>query len=111
MNCVCFFKKGKLASQTAHAAVSCFVKSLESKSKQSIASKWLKCGQPKIVLKVDTLEELEDLRNKANESDITTSLIQDAGRTQISAGTATCLGIGPDYDEKIDEIVKHLKLL
>lgn len=101
--------KGKLGSQTAHAAVSCFKKTLDSKPK--LANQWLSVGQPKIVLKIENLSELEALREKAESADLITTLILDAGRTQIAAGTATCIGIGPDYDEKIDAIVKDLKLL
>jgi peptidyl-tRNA hydrolase, PTH2 family len=101
--------KGKLGSQTAHAAVSCFKKTLDSKPK--LANQWLNIGQPKIVLKIENLSELEILRDKAESADLITTLILDAGRTQIAAGTATCIGIGPDYDEKIDAIVKDLKLL
>lgn len=101
--------KGKIASQTAHAAVSCFKKTLDSKPK--LAEKWLMIGQPKIVLKVDSLEDLENLQDRVKSADIVTSLILDAGRTQVDPNTATCIGIGPDYDEKIDEIVKDLKLL
>lgn len=101
--------KGKIASQTAHAAVSCFKKTLDCNPK--IAEKWMGIGQPKIVLKVDNLSDLECLRDKSEAAGMSCSLILDAGRTQISPGTATCLGIGPDYDEKIDAIVKDLKLL
>lgn len=68
-------------------------------------------GQPKIILKIETQDDLENLQQKANDSDLITALIQDAGRTQILSGTVTCLGIGPDSDEKIDAIVKDLKLL
>lgn len=101
--------KGKLASQVAHAAVICFNKSLENNS--SLASKWFKVGQPKIVLKVDSLESLENLHKLARESGVTSALVLDAGKTQIAPGTATCLGLGPDYDEKLDALVKDLKLL
>lgn len=101
--------KGKIASQTAHAAVSCYKKTLDSNPK--IADKWWRIGQPKIVLKVDNLAALESLQDQANRVGLVTSLILDAGRTQIDPGTATCIGLGPDYDEKIDAIVKDLKLL
>lgn len=100
--------KGKTASQAAHAAVICFKKTLETDS--SLASKWLNVGQPKIVLK-GTLEELEKLREQAESAGVVTTLVLDAGKTQISPGTATCLGLGPDYEEKIDALVKEFKLL
>lgn len=101
--------KGKASSQVAHAAVMCFNKTLE--INVTLANKWLSVGQPKIVLKVDSLLQLENLRHLATESGVTCSLVQDAGRTHIAPGTATCLGLGPDYDEKIDALVKDLKLL
>lgn len=101
--------KGKTASQAAHAAVICFKKTCDSNS--SLAEKWLKVGQPKIVLKVDSLADLENLQRLAEEAGVQSGMVCDAGRTQISSGTATCLGIGPDYDGKIDALVKDLKLL
>lgn len=101
--------KGKTASQASHAAVMCFRKTLECDS--SLANKWLKIGQPKIVLKVESLADLENLQKSAENAGIVSSLVLDAGRTHISPGTATCLGLGPDYDEKIDALVKELKLL
>lgn len=101
--------KGKLASQVAHAAVMCFKNSLE--ANPALSSKWLKAGQPKIVLKVESLAQLESLQTLAKNSGVTTALVLDAGRTQIAPGTATVLGLGPDYDEKLDALVKDLKLL
>lgn len=101
--------KGKIASQASHAAVMCFKKTLE--SNPMVANKWLALGQPKIVLKIDSLTEMEILHKQAMDSGITNVIIHDAGRTQIAAGTATALGLGPDYNDKIDTLVKDLKLL
>jgi peptidyl-tRNA hydrolase len=101
--------KGKTASQASHAAVICFKKSLE--NNRSLADKWLSVGQPKIVLKVESQSDLENLQKLARESGVTNTLVLDAGRTHIEPGTATCLGLGPDYDEKIDALVRDLKLL
>ena len=42
---------------------------------------------------------------------INTYLVQDAGFTQIKAGSRTVLAIGPAYPEEIDPITSHLKLL
>lgn len=101
--------KGKTCSQVAHAAVMCFKTALETNS--SLANKWLFLGQPKIVLKVESLQQLESLQQQAKESNIISAIVKDAGRTQITPGTVTCIGLGPDYDGKLDAIVKDLKLL
>lgn len=101
--------KGKTASQAAHASIMCFKRALE--IAPSLASEWLRVGQPKIVLKVNSLSELENLYTLAKDSGVISSLVLDAGRTHIAPGTATCLGLGPDYDEKLDTLVKDLKLL
>lgn len=101
--------KGKTASQAAHASIMCFTKAL--KTDPSLASEWLSVGQPKIVLKVDSLLELETLYTFAKDSGVISSLVLDAGRTHLAPGTATCLGLGPDYDEKLNALVKDLRLL
>ena len=46
-------------------------------------------GVTKVCLKVKTEQELEDVYAKAIELKIPTSLIVDAGRTQIAAGSKT----------------------
>lgn len=38
-------------------------------------------------------------------------VIQDAGRTQIEAGSLTVLGIGPAPASVINQVTGHLKLL
>lgn len=101
--------KGKTGSQCAHAAVIAFARA--QKDKRVPCAAWLAQGQPKIVLKVDSLEALAELRERAEQADIVVGEVRDAGRTQIPAGTVTVLGIGPDYVDKVDQIVKHLKLL
>ncbi|MBS3168809.1 peptidyl-tRNA hydrolase Pth2 [Candidatus Woesearchaeota archaeon] len=98
--------KGKLASQCSHAAVEAVLRSDKSK-----VDKWRNEGMAKIVLKVNDLKDLQKYNQLAKDYGLTTALITDAGRTTLSPGTVTCLGIGPDDDEKIDKITKDLKLL
>lgn len=101
--------KGKTGSQCAHAAVLCYHNTME--AKPDLCSSWFMQGQPKIVLKVDTLSEIKELETKAKQDGVITAIVRDAGRTEIAAGTVTVLGLGPDTTDKIDSIVRHLKLL
>lgn len=101
--------KGKTGSQCAHAAVMCYHNTLQTKPDH--CSSWFNQGQPKIVLKVDNVGELNELETKAKQEGVVTAIVRDAGRTEIAAGTVTVLGLGPDTTEKIDSIVRHLKLL
>ncbi|TMW47870.1 hypothetical protein DOY81_007054 [Sarcophaga bullata] len=106
--------KGKTAAQCAHAAVLCVQESQFSKNDQNhqLLESWLIKGQPKIVLKVDGgYADLIQLQKMSKELGVISALVQDAGRTQLEAGTATVLGIGPDTVENIDKLVGHLKLL
>lgn len=97
--------KGKAASQCAHAAVDCVLKSDPKK-----VSKWAGQGMPKIVLKVKDEKELMDFFQFCKDAGLTVSLITDAGRTVVEPGTRTCVGIGPDEEEKIDKITSQLKM-
>ena len=101
--------KGKIASQCCHAACLCYQNSLN--HHPELVKLWTQTGQAKIILKVDNLEDLDILHQKAKSLGITSSLVHDAGRTQIAFGTTTALGLGPDIITKINEVVKDLKLL
>jgi PTH2 family peptidyl-tRNA hydrolase len=99
--------KGKACAQVGHAVLECYLREDDKKLKQS----WLDEGAKKVVLKIDSLERLYSLNDSAKRLGLTTSLIQDAGHTEVAAGTVTCLGIGPDREDKIDKITKELKPL
>ena len=101
--------KGKLAAQVAHAAVSSFYKTLN--EKPIYAKLWLNDRQPKVILKVSSLEDLYEIKKDADEKGIINSLIEDAGLTELPPGTITCLGIGPAPTYSIDEVTGELKLL
>lgn len=95
--------KGKLSAQVAHASVSAAEKSEWKKE-------WLRQGQKKSVLKVENLKEMIDVFMMAKDSGLPTELIQDMGKTEIPAGTKTCVGIGPAPEEEIDKVTGELKL-
>ncbi len=101
--------KGKIAAQVAHAAVSCAISS--QKHHRKTFHDWIDEGQRKVVIRVSGIEELYRLKEKAESAGIQTCLITDAGLTQIPPGTVTCLGIGPDEEEKLDQITGEYPLL
>jgi peptidyl-tRNA hydrolase, PTH2 family len=101
--------KGKLAAQAAHASLSSAETAM--KKKPSWFDRWKEGGQAKIVLKVDSEEDLRVLYQKAKTAGLPASMIEDRGLTQLEPGTVTCLGIGPGPDAEIDEITGKLKLL
>ena len=98
--------KGKMSAQSSHASVEAVLRS----HKDDI-SKWRDQGMKKIVLAVENLEELRQLKEEAEDAGLVVALITDAGRTHIEPGTTTCLGIGPDDSEKIDKVTGKLKLI
>lgn len=100
---------GKLAAQVSHAAVDCAL--LTKKNKSDWFSKWQREGGKKVVVKVESLDEFFTLKEKAEKLDICTSLISDAGHTEIPEGTQTVLGIGPAPSNLIDQVTGELPLL
>ncbi len=98
--------KGKLATQAAHASVDAVIKSNKSKVEE-----WLSLGGKKVVLKVKDKRELIAYIKQAKQANLKTSLIKDAGKTFFKKPTITCGAIGPDKEEKVNQIVGHLKLL
>ena len=98
--------KGKLAAQCSHASVNCIFK-----TNKELLERWKTEGAKKIILKVKDKEELLKYKKQAEKNKLKTALIKDAGKTVLEPGTITCLGIGPDREEKIDEITGKLKMV
>ena len=105
--------KGKSAAQCAHAALGCY----RMMSDSSLASqnlpllrRWERSGQAKITLQVKSKEDLDLLFAKAISLNVNSYIVHDAGRTQIEAGSATVLGLGPAPKFVLDQITSDLKL-
>lgn len=100
--------EGKFAVQAAHAAVMC---ALESKMRStSWFKKWVHEGQKKVVLKVESEEELRELEAFAKSKNLVACVVEDAGLTELPPGIITCLGIGPAPNPIMDEITGKLAL-
>ncbi|XP_061559292.1 peptidyl-tRNA hydrolase 2, mitochondrial isoform X2 [Phycodurus eques] len=100
--------KGKVAVQCSHAAVAAF-KQVQRRN-PDLLKMWESYGQSKVVVKAPDEDTLVQLMEVAKEMRLPVSLIQDAGRTQVAAGSRTVLSIGPGPTELLDSISGGLKL-
>lgn len=97
---------GKKCSQSAHASVSALEK-VDSK----IIEEWKKQGMKKIVLKINSTQDLLKKFQELKSKKLPVALITDAGKTQIPALSKTAFACGP-INQKDGEIhFKELKLL
>ncbi len=100
---------GKMAVQVAHAAVECTLKA--KKQKSPWVDDWIKEGQKKVVVKAKDLRMIYELEFKAKNLGLTTSIIRDAGLTEVPPGTVTCLGVGPGPEETVNKVTGNLPLV
>jgi len=100
---------GKIAAQVAHAAVLGAERTKQ--FNQVWFHRWFESGQAKVVVKVQSFEELIELRKVAESLSLVVVQVEDMGLTQLPAGTTTCIGIGPAPTELIDRVTSRLKLL
>lgn len=106
--------KGKAAAQCLHATLALYKKITNPYSDSynpEMVKRWEGInGQAKITLQVPNQEEMDILFAQAISLGINSYIVHDAGRTQIAAGSATVLGLGPAPKAVIDQITKDLKL-
>lgn len=113
-------RRGKEIAQGSHASMAFLTRRLRNPLKwfrlfwlvlKRIEIEWLENSFAKVVLQVNSEEELREIERKAKEANLECHLIVDSGKTEFGGvPTPTCLAIGPDKAEKIDEITKNLKL-
>lgn len=115
---------GKLAAQVAHASLGALLKSFiimntceDTKldvwgefTDDNPVSSWLAERFTKIVVMVNSEEELMKVYTKALEKGLKCSLITDAGFTEFEEPTVTCLGIGPHNPEDFIGVTDKLRL-
>jgi len=118
-------RKGKMIAQGSHASIAFITNRLNKPYSYKDGDKiilqarfspeeleWIEESFTKIVLYVNSLEELQDIHAKAKEAGLESNLIIDRGYTEFAGvKTPTCIAIGPDKSSKIDEITQHLPLL
>ncbi len=122
-------RKGKIAAQASHASMKVFSDKFlnldehwnenpKNKGKYKVIYlnekelEWMDGSFTKIVVSVDSEQELLDVYNKAKEAKLNCSLIKDSGLTEFGGvPTFTAVAIGPDINEEIDKITKDFPLL
>ena len=100
---------GKKCAQACHASVS--AADLVREKDKKVWKAWKNSAQKKVVLKVNSMEELGSIYDYLQKQKIPCYLVTDAGLTQLAPGTTTALGIGPFNSAEIDKITGDLKLL
>jgi PTH2 family peptidyl-tRNA hydrolase len=114
-------RRGKEDAQAAHAALAFLGRQIQQATRDKdgnvtvhvsdAAWAWIHQSYRKITLAVDSEQELLEIEAKAKAAGLECHLIVDSGLTEFhGVPTRTCLGIGPDYDEKIDAVTGHLRL-
>jgi len=118
-------RKGKMAAQVAHASMKAI---LDTAVDFSIAGlhpverlcipltpnikQWLDDKFTKIVVSVDSEQELLDIAHNASAAGLLVGLVRDAGLTEFKGvPTYTAVAIGPNNPDKIDKITGQLKLI
>ena len=131
-----FFKPrtGKLMAQAAHASLAFLTRQIQLPEESVIKEDsendpqlnalgyqvkiqisipeaiWIKSSYAKICVYVESEEELLEIKDRAEKAGLKAHLVVDSGRTEFNGiPTPTCVAIGPDYSDKIDEITGHLK--
>ncbi|XP_015675355.1 probable peptidyl-tRNA hydrolase 2 [Protobothrops mucrosquamatus] len=101
---------GKIAAQVGHAAIGLFQLVHEKPSQRDMINRWDEHGAKKVVLQGVNTDQLLELHALALSLELPTYLVQDAGRTQVPAGSQTVLAIMGE-EELVNQVTGQLKLL
>lgn len=101
-------RKGKIGAQCAHAANMFLFDLISTGAKlTSVQRQWIHFdGYRKVVLAVQSEEDLDLVKKLAEERGLETFKVIDSGLTEFHGiPTVTCMSIGPDYGDEIDLVV------
>jgi PTH2 family peptidyl-tRNA hydrolase len=101
--------KGKIAVQVGHATIT--VSEETRKRHPEWWNRWFNEGQCKVVVKVNSEEDLINIERRAGQLGLASAIIHDRGLTQVEPDTATCVGIGPGPAHVVDKVTGTLPLL
>ena len=126
-------RKGKMVAQGSHASMKVILDLMKSEMlmtstsdyyadevevrtlslpNESALKDWINGIFTKVCVSVDSEEESIGIYETAKSMGIPCSMIVDAGLTEFGGvPTKTAVAIGPDWEDKINEVTGHLKLL
>lgn len=119
-------RKGKMMAQSAHASMKVFFdrgRILPAGDVHKFAmmqitditpemKEWIEGAFTKVVVGVETEEEIYALAEKAKQANLPYAVIIDNGMTEFAGKkTTTCIAIGPADSSKLDPITGDLKLM
>ena len=108
-------RRGKEIAQGCHASLAFITRQFQgSKNKVGLskaAQQWIDSSFSKICVRVESEEELLNIYQKAIKAGLECHLITDSGKTEFDGiPTKTCLAIGPNWSDEIDQITGDLIL-
>ena len=112
-------RKGKTGAQIGHATQKLLLQGNMSDDPSvfvipvsELTKVWLSEGHARIVVWVNSEEELLAIYEETLEAGLPAALVTDRGHTEFhGVPTHTCVGIGPASIEDVDVITGHLPLL
>lgn len=107
-------RRGKEIAQGSHASMAFLTRQLDGNNDKvkisDEAREWMENSFTKICLQIEGEKELMEIFQAAKEKKLEVHLVTDAGLTEFNGvPTNTCIAIGPNYSDKIDEVTGHLK--
>lgn len=117
-------RRGKEIAQGSHASMAFLTRRIEYKRTfldrvkrfffkdiKPVEALWMANSFAKVTLQISGEKELLDIYDAASRAGLETHLITDSGKTEFHGRpTHTCLAIGPDDADRIDEITSELAL-
>jgi len=101
-------RKGKMCAQVAHASG----KIIDKYYFNWRVRTWMHNDYTKVVVGCDGLDDLYDIQDKCFERYVLSYMVTDKGYTEFDGElTPTCIAVGPDIVDIIDNICKDYKLL
>jgi PTH2 family peptidyl-tRNA hydrolase len=110
-------RKGKLVAQGAHASMGAILSLCKQDGNKLVlemderTKPWLTGRFKKICVYVNSETELLEIYNTALTNGLVCSIIKDSGLTEFhGVPTLTAVAVGPDREDNIDVVTKHLPL-